>query len=194
MRPGFCLSIECFVLEQTKHLMDRPNPGRNLKDLNLQSLFLDETHFKVLCCVPPSGGAAGREKERSTVWMGSKRATSMTGRRILLIAIACASSCAADEFERWQQLAPGVRIDWTVDTSTSMLRLKMNAQNAGWVGFGIAEAGGMKGSDIVFFDSGSGILTDSWADGHKMPITDSCQDWCCSHSRSAHSPRFILFI
>jgi hypothetical protein len=101
--------------------------------------------------------------------------------RILLFEVALALSCvcasAADEFERSQQLAPGVRIAWTIDMPTSMLRFRMSAQNSGWIGFGIAEAGGMKGSDIAYFESGSGVLTDSWATGHAIPTPDFCQDW-----------------
>jgi len=100
----------------------------------------------------------------------------MAGTRVLLFALALAC-VTADDFERSQQLAPGVRIAWTVDKDNNKLKFAMSAENAGWVGFGISEAGGMKGSDIVYFESGSALLTDSWADGHSKPMPDSCQDW-----------------
>jgi len=88
-----------------------------------------------------------------------------------------ASMVVAKQFDRWQQLAPGVKIAWTVKHEAKKLHFAMAANNTGWVGFGIAESGGMKGSDIVYFESGSNKLVDAWADGHSAPKKDSCQDW-----------------
>ena len=40
----------------------------------------------------------------------------------------------------------GVAVHWTIDDSTSKIRLAVAAPATGWAGFGLAEAGGMKGA------------------------------------------------
>ena len=39
----------------------------------------------------------------------------------------------------------GVAVHWTIDDDASTIRLAVAARATGWVGFGLAEAGGMKG-------------------------------------------------
>jgi Copper type II ascorbate-dependent monooxygenase, C-terminal domain/DOMON domain len=58
------------------------------------------------------------------------------------------------------------------------VRVAFAAWATGWIGFGIAEAGGMRGSDIVYYESSNpGQLTDAYANDKAMPIADDCQDW-----------------
>ena len=46
-----------------------------------------------------------------------------------------------------------------------------------WVGFGLAEAGGMAGSDIVYYEAASNSLVDAFAVQNAKPVADHCQDW-----------------
>jgi hypothetical protein len=45
------------------------------------------------------------------------------------------------------------------------------------MGFGIAEAGGMKGADIVYFESSTNQLTDAYSLDLIQPVADDQQDW-----------------
>jgi hypothetical protein len=48
----------------------------------------------------------------------------------------------------------------------------------GWVAFGMAEAGGMKGADIVIYESSKpDTLTDAHVSSELVPLIDICQDW-----------------
>jgi hypothetical protein len=47
----------------------------------------------------------------------------------------------------------------------------------GWVGFGIAETGGMKGADIVYYETSTNQLTDAYALEFAFPQRDEQQDW-----------------
>jgi DOMON domain/Copper type II ascorbate-dependent monooxygenase, C-terminal domain len=70
----------------------------------------------------------------------------------------------------------GAALYWKVEPE--YVRVAFAARATGWIGFGIAEAGGMKGSDIVYYESSNpGQLTDAYANDKAMPIADDCQDW-----------------
>jgi hypothetical protein len=48
----------------------------------------------------------------------------------------------------------------------------------GWLGFGLSEAGAMKGADIVYYQSSSpSVLTDAYALDFVTPTRDDNQDW-----------------
>jgi hypothetical protein len=50
--------------------------------------------------------------------------------------------------------------------------------NAGWLGFGITEAGAMKGADIVYYQSSApSVITDAYALDFVTPTKDDNQDW-----------------
>jgi hypothetical protein len=53
-----------------------------------------------------------------------------------------------------------------------------NVNGNGWVGFGIAEAGAMKGADIVYYESSSPMtITDAYSLDFVAPMPDISQDW-----------------
>jgi len=80
------------------------------------------------------------------------------------------------EYDHTKEMAPGVFLRWSVVGEEIMLCLQAKA--TGWVGFGLAEVGGMKGSDIVYYEAKSNKLTDSYAVENGMPRADACsQDW-----------------
>jgi hypothetical protein len=59
------------------------------------------------------------------------------------------------------------------------IHMALACPSSGWCGFGIAEAGGMKGSDMVVFETEMNKLFDA----HVLdaisagPICNSCQNW-----------------
>ena len=59
------------------------------------------------------------------------------------------------------------------------------------MGFGFAEAGGMKGADIVTFEAGSNLLTDRYALKNAAPVEDSCQDWTLISSKSESGTMYV---
>jgi len=71
--------------------------------------------------------------------------------------------------------------------------LAVAAEVSGWVAFGISEAGGMPGSDIILFEAAKNTLTDHHAVKYAKPILDNCQDWTLSNSVTDSSAPFILF-
>lgn len=84
----------------------------------------------------------------------------------------------------------GVAIHWRVDTENIYLAVAARAE--GWVGFGLAEAGGMRGADLVIFESSNpGQVRDAHVLDDRVPINDTCQDWVFLDSRAADG--FIIF-
>jgi len=84
----------------------------------------------------------------------------------------------------------GVAVHWTLDSK--FIHLAVAARATGWVGFGIAESGGMLGSDIVLFEAESNALTDSYVlNVAGAPIPDDCQNWALVSSQSEGG--FLIF-
>jgi hypothetical protein len=78
-----------------------------------------------------------------------------------------------------QQLGPGLGITWEIKKvgGEEVLVMGIEASATGWVGFGIAESGGMKGADIVYYEAQGNKLVDAFAIGNMQPQSDLCQDW-----------------
>ena len=84
----------------------------------------------------------------------------------------------------------GVAIHWTIDADN--LYLAVAARAEGWVGFGLAEAGGMRGADLVIFESANpGQVRDAHVLDARVPIDDTCQDWVFLDSRADDG--FLIF-
>ena len=84
----------------------------------------------------------------------------------------------------------GVAVHWTLNATH--IHLAVAARATGWVGFGIAESGGMRGADIVLFEAETKTLTDTHVlDDLVMPITDICQNWELVGSQTEGG--FIIF-
>ena len=82
----------------------------------------------------------------------------------------------------------GVGLLWTIDSSSKKIKLAVVCPvGNGWCGIGIAEAGGMKGSDMVIFESQSQTLYDAHVldDINAGPIRDDCQNWLLKDSTSS---------
>ena len=68
----------------------------------------------------------------------------------------------------------GAAIHWTVDGGQFFLGVAARAE--GWVGFGIAEAGAMPGSDMVLYTAATNELLDAYVldDIFTGPLPDTC--------------------
>jgi DOMON domain len=84
----------------------------------------------------------------------------------------------------------GVALHWKVDEEN--LHLAVAARASGWVGFGLAETGGMKGADVVLFAAAQpGVLRDAHILDVRLPLDDDCQDWVFKNSTVEDG--FIIF-
>ena len=68
--------------------------------------------------------------------------------RTLLVLLAATHVANAVVYTGSKSLAPWYNISWVSDTATERIELTVEARTTGWVGFGLAEAGGMRGADI----------------------------------------------
>jgi DOMON domain/Copper type II ascorbate-dependent monooxygenase, N-terminal domain len=85
----------------------------------------------------------------------------------------------------------GVAVHWRVDESYLYVAVAARAQD-GWLALGIAEAGGMKGADIVLFESSkASTLTDMYVLDERLPLVDACQDWTLV--RVQNESGFLIF-
>ena len=75
--------------------------------------------------------------------------------------------------------ASDVCILWKIDQEQSQIELAVTAGASGWVGFGISEAGGMPGSDMMIFEAASSeTVADYFALAYARPTQDACaSDW-----------------
>ena len=73
----------------------------------------------------------------------------------------------------------GVAVHWRVNETEELLYLSFAARaQDGWIGFGMAEAGGMSGADIVIYETAKpDTLTDAYVLRDLQPLVDDCQDW-----------------
>lgn len=80
----------------------------------------------------------------------------------------------------------GVAVHWRVDETQELLYLSFAARaQDGWIGFGMAEAGGMSGADLVIYETSKpDTLTDAYVLRTPQPLIDDCQDWQFISSRN----------
>ena len=85
----------------------------------------------------------------------------------------------------------GVAVHWSVDDKH--VYLAVAAPATGWVGFGLAEAGGMLGADMVIFEaSNPSVLIDAYTTTEKYPIVDDCaSNWEVLDTKSENG--FLFF-
>eukprot|EP00980_Cylindrotheca_fusiformis_P011682 scaffold2770_cov104-Cylindrotheca_fusiformis.AAC.3 len=76
----------------------------------------------------------------------------------------------------------GVAFHWTILSSMEegemdTIDLALVVRARGWVGFGIAEAGGMAGADVLLYNVASEEVQDAYFMNDRIPRVDDCQDW-----------------
>lgn len=64
---------------------------------------------------------------------------------------------------------------------------------SGWLGFGLAEVGGMPGADVILFTASDNKLVDAHATDYAAPIEDQCQDWTLEYSTVNLEQGFLIF-
>jgi hypothetical protein len=92
-----------------------------------------------------------------------------------------------------QKPEDGAAIHWKVDDE--YLHLAVAARATGWVAFGISEAGGMTGTDMVIFTAARpNELDDAYTGDERLPQTDDCEsDWELISSNVDLEGGFIMF-
>ena len=70
----------------------------------------------------------------------------------------------------------GVAVHWKLDDEN--IYIAVAARATGFVSFGLAEGGGMRGADVVIFETENpGELRDAHVLDERIPVDDTCQDW-----------------
>jgi DOMON domain/Copper type II ascorbate-dependent monooxygenase, N-terminal domain len=86
--------------------------------------------------------------------------------------------------------AQGMAVHWRLDDENVYIAVAVRA--LGWVGFGLSESGGMRGSDVIIFESAKpGQLRDAHVLDAFYPIDDDCQDWVFVDARTDGG--FLIF-
>jgi hypothetical protein len=83
----------------------------------------------------------------------------------------------------------GAALHWNITNDS--IYLAVAARATGWVGFGIAESGGMKGADPVIFMAAGKSLFDSHILEERFPLPDGCQSWTLLNSQTDGG--FLIF-
>ena len=72
----------------------------------------------------------------------------------------------------------GAAIHWNIDEARGILELAVAVKATGWLGFGISDNGGMKGSDALIFEAANPTtVKDAHVKDLRYPILDDCQNW-----------------
>lgn len=71
----------------------------------------------------------------------------------------------------------GSAVFWKIDENEGIIDFGVAARSNGWLGFGLSEAGGMLGADVVLFQASTNELQDSYILEDRYVLTDDCQDW-----------------
>jgi DOMON domain len=70
----------------------------------------------------------------------------------------------------------GTALHWKLDDEN--IYVAVAARATGWLALGLAETGGMRGSDVVIYETATpGQLRDAYILEERVPLTDDCQDW-----------------
>jgi Copper type II ascorbate-dependent monooxygenase, N-terminal domain/DOMON domain/Copper type II ascorbate-dependent monooxygenase, C-terminal domain len=87
----------------------------------------------------------------------------------------------------------GAAVHWSVDEE--YVHLAVAARATGWLAFGISEAGGMIGTDMVMFEaSRPGELVDAYTSDERYPQVDDCAgNWEMVASNVDTGGEFIMF-
>ncbi len=86
----------------------------------------------------------------------------------------------------------GAAIHWKVDENYVHVAIAVHAM--GWVGFGIAEAGGMIGADMALFEAAKpNEIIDAYTTDVRVPVVDDCpSDWELVSSEIDEQGGFIM--
>lgn len=78
----------------------------------------------------------------------------------------------------------GVAVHYRTDETSRRIYLGLAVRATGWLGFGIAEVGGMLGADMLIFESAHpDVVLDAHVLDVRVPVMDECQDWVLTSSQ-----------
>lgn len=78
----------------------------------------------------------------------------------------------------------GAAIHWSISSDEMYVDLAVAVRATGWVGFGLSEAGGMRGADMMIFEARNPTtVIDAYVQEERQPLPDDCQDWQFVDSR-----------
>jgi len=84
-----------------------------------------------------------------------------------------------------------VALHWKI--SGGKIHIAAAVEASGWLGIGLAEAGGMPGADMVLFTAADNALVDAYSSDYTAPTEDKCQDWTLDRSSVDTDNGFIIF-
>ena len=77
----------------------------------------------------------------------------------------------------------GTALHWTVNSTH--IHIGFAARALGWMGFGLSENGGMRGSDMLLFRADQpNNVTDGYVLDQLFPLEDNCQSWDLIYSQT----------
>jgi len=107
------------------------------------------------------------------------------------------STHKVENYAHSQQLSPKYKVSWTVDNRRQELKLGLEVQTSGWIGFGIGEetSGSMPGADILtgWYNDTTGAcsIQDRYALAYAMPVEDGCQNWVLVACNQTNGKTFL---
>ena len=84
-----------------------------------------------------------------------------------------------------------IAFHWRIENGRLYIAAAVEA--SGWLGFGLAEVGGMPGADMLLFIASDNKLVDAYATEYAAPIEDQCQDWTLEYSTVNLEQGFLIF-
>ena len=154
-------------------------------------LHTDENRILNNQCSNPLDSASGVSDDNGySNWLLSKASESYDN---YLYFATKSDKCNGMAFH-WNILDNGkIQIAVAVKIESNIMDVKTNRDNHGWVGFGFSKVGGMRGADVVYFESASMTLVDAHVgDGYMRPTVDKTQDWTLLHGEKT-SDGFLIF-
>ena len=123
------------------------------------SLFLTSTWIRPILCLNDCFGGTNNTAYLAWVADAGTKYTSEV----------CYNASSSDTSQ-------GVAVHWKLDNDN--IYIAVAARATGFVGFGLAEGGGMRGADVVIFETANpGQLRDAHVLDERIPVDDVCQDW-----------------
>jgi hypothetical protein len=72
----------------------------------------------------------------------------------------------------------GAAVFWSISDDERYVDLAVVARASGWLGFGLSDAGGMLGSDMMLFEAAKpDTVVDAYVLEERQPQEDDCQNW-----------------
>jgi DOMON domain len=150
----------------------------------LTTVNAQQTEGNVAVALKPNEYFAGTDHDVYIAWYQNVAADKYTGSAFVYKSSHNKRSTPSEQRE-------GVAIHWHVDESYVYIGVVARAQD-GWLALGLAEAGGMRGANMVIYETSKpNVLSDAHVLTERVPIMDICQDW--SFVNAVNKDGFLIF-